>query len=70
MYNKMKKSEGDVTPGRDFHGTIVSAGCSQNYREGDHVVGVIHPLDNNGSLSQYINATGFKISYFWFDPPI
>ena len=54
----MKKTEGDITQGRDFHGTIVSAGCSKKYREGDHVVGVIHPLDNNGSLSQYINATG------------
>ena len=66
----MKKTDGHITPGRDFHGTIVSTGCSKKYREGDQVVGVIHPLDNNGSLSQYINATGFFILSKWFDPLI
>ena len=46
-----------MTPGRDFHGTVISTGCAKKYHVGDHVVGIIPPLDNNGALSEFISPS-------------
>ena len=56
LYNKCESSK-NVTPGRDFHGTVISTGCAKKYHVGDHVVGIIPPLDNNGALSEFISPS-------------
>ena len=54
--NRTSTSQNFVTPGRDFHGTVVS--CNNNkLHAGQNVVGVKHPLDKNGALAEYINAS-------------
>ena len=53
----MRSGDGDLTPGREFHGTVES-GNHGRFSKGDHVMGVIHPLANNGALSEFVNVSG------------
>ena len=46
-----------LIPGREFHGTVVNSKCSK-FEIGDHVVGLKHPTETFGTLSEYISSEG------------
>ena len=54
--NKNKPIE-RLIPGREFHGTVVNSKCSK-FEVGDHVVGLKHPTETFGTLSEYISSEG------------
>ena len=54
--NKNKPIE-RLIPGREFHGTVVNSKCPK-FEVGDHVVGLKHPTETFGTLSEYISSEG------------
>ena len=46
-----------IIPGREFHGTVVSSKCPK-FEVGDNVVGLKHPTETFGTLSEYVSSSG------------
>ena len=50
-----KKSIERLIPGREFHGTVINSKCPK-FEIGDHVVGLKHPTETFGTLSEYVSS--------------
>ena len=46
-----------IIPGREFHGTVVSSKCPK-FEVDDNVVGLKHPTETFGTLSEYVSSSG------------
>ena len=58
-FSKGKKNQPieRIIPGREFHGTVVSSKYPK-FEVGDNVVGLKHPTETFGTLSEYVSSSG------------